>query len=132
MIASKRNRVCHYCGQKKPTTWDHIVPRSIGGANGLVNRVRACIDCNAAKADRWPTHPCKVCERARRRFAEQHPERAAPYLATVRSAAGGVDASSARGGSSPQSARDARARTKATAAARAQPSKAAGTIQAGK
>jgi len=32
-------------------TKDHIVPRSKGGKDGLINLVTACMDCNGAKGD---------------------------------------------------------------------------------
>jgi len=48
---------CQYCGEKKPVselTLDHILPRSRGGDNSLVNIVTACVPCNNRKSDRTP------------------------------------------------------------------------------
>jgi 5-methylcytosine-specific restriction endonuclease McrA len=56
---------CHYCGRLAELTRDHIVPRSMGGAAAPSNIVRACLDCNQAKGDTWPTCPCNKCENAR-------------------------------------------------------------------
>lgn len=36
-------------------TIDHVVPRTLGGAEAWRNEVAACRACNAAKADRPPT-----------------------------------------------------------------------------
>ena len=48
-------RTCIYCGH--PLTLetmevDHIVPLSQGGSNGFENKVCACPQCNAEKADK--------------------------------------------------------------------------------
>lgn len=48
-------RTCIYCGH--PLTLetmevDHIVPSSQGGSNGFENKVCACPQCNAEKADK--------------------------------------------------------------------------------
>jgi 5-methylcytosine-specific restriction endonuclease McrA len=46
---------CAYCGAKltlRTTTKDHVVPRSKGGPDTLLNVVAACRTCNGLKADR--------------------------------------------------------------------------------
>lgn len=43
---------CIYCGtplHPSAVTYDHIVPKSLGGANSVDNYVTACAECNAAK-----------------------------------------------------------------------------------
>lgn len=61
---------CHYCGAKVlPITQDHIVPRGLGGPDKMWNIVPACVDCNRAKADKWPTCDCARCKFARCKFA---------------------------------------------------------------
>jgi len=59
---------CHYCFAVA-TTYDHIVPRCVGGvdSNGWVaakNLQPACAECNGAKADQMPTCRCRRCRRA--------------------------------------------------------------------
>lgn len=58
---------CRYCGKKLEmpprgischdnvyATVDHIMPKALGGKTKLSNLLTACLDCNAAKADRHP------------------------------------------------------------------------------
>lgn len=48
---------CQYCGDTKPArelTYDHVLPRSRGGATTWENIVTACKPCNFRKADRTP------------------------------------------------------------------------------
>ncbi|MBM3629785.1 MAG: HNH endonuclease [Alphaproteobacteria bacterium] len=48
---------CQYCAQPFPTpelTFDHIIPRSRGGATTWTNVVTACGCCNLAKGNRTP------------------------------------------------------------------------------
>jgi 5-methylcytosine-specific restriction endonuclease McrA len=48
---------CQYCGRPFATadlTFDHVVPRSRGGATNWGNVVAACSACNLAKADKTP------------------------------------------------------------------------------
>ena len=48
---------CQYCAQDFPThelTFDHIIPRSRGGATTWTNVVTACSRCNLHKANRTP------------------------------------------------------------------------------
>jgi 5-methylcytosine-specific restriction endonuclease McrA len=46
---------CQYCGHKFPTqelTFDHVVPKSLGGRTEWVNVVTACSNCNLRKANK--------------------------------------------------------------------------------
>jgi 5-methylcytosine-specific restriction endonuclease McrA len=46
---------CAYCGAKitlRTCTKDHIIPRSKGGKDELLNVVAACVKCNGIKADK--------------------------------------------------------------------------------
>ena len=48
---------CQYCGEPFPTpelTYDHVIPRSLGGKTVWTNIVTACLRCNAAKANSLP------------------------------------------------------------------------------
>lgn len=48
---------CQYCGQEFPSqelTYDHVIPRSLGGKTTWTNIVTACLRCNAAKANSLP------------------------------------------------------------------------------
>ena len=48
---------CQYCGVQPGTsslTYDHVVPKSRGGATKWENIVTCCIECNWKKADRTP------------------------------------------------------------------------------
>jgi len=56
--------LCHYCGNAKGTTIDHIVPKSLGGTLYLWNIQPACATCNHKKADSWPTCECEKCRSA--------------------------------------------------------------------
>lgn len=40
---------CHYCGELKTLTIDHVVPRARGGADSRENLVLACYWCNMSK-----------------------------------------------------------------------------------
>lgn len=48
-----RDHVCAYCGGI-PTTVDHVMPKSRGGASDWLNLVAACLPCNSRKANRTP------------------------------------------------------------------------------
>ena len=46
---------CQYCSQNFPTqelTFDHVLPKSLGGRTEWVNVVTACGDCNLQKANK--------------------------------------------------------------------------------
>jgi 5-methylcytosine-specific restriction endonuclease McrA len=45
---------CQYCGARDDLTFDHVIPRSRGGATTWENVVAACSPCNLRKADRMP------------------------------------------------------------------------------
>jgi len=46
---------CQYCGTNKgPMTVDHVVPRTLGGAETWTNLVCACARCNNKKGNRTP------------------------------------------------------------------------------
>ena len=48
---------CQYCGQHVPrvkATYDHVLPRDLGGATKWDNIVIACFDCNQRKRNRTP------------------------------------------------------------------------------
>lgn len=55
---------CHYCGEPKAKTEDHIVPKALGGTDAYINRVAACRRCNEAKAADMPTCSCGTCRYA--------------------------------------------------------------------
>jgi 5-methylcytosine-specific restriction endonuclease McrA len=48
---------CQYCGQRMATeelTFDHVLPRSLGGKTTWENIATCCVPCNHAKANRTP------------------------------------------------------------------------------
>ena len=56
-IYLRDKHVCQYCGKKfKPAklTYDHVVPKALGGKTSWDNVVTACNDCNQKKGDRIP------------------------------------------------------------------------------
>lgn len=58
-VLRRDKHTCGYCGKSTAEsgltmTWDHIVPRSKGGADSWMNAITACIKCNSKKADRTP------------------------------------------------------------------------------
>jgi 5-methylcytosine-specific restriction endonuclease McrA len=74
---------CHYCAlpmnvyhapskmqQRDPKrfTFEHIVPRSIGGTFGLYNIVGACAGCNSKHGNDHYKCFCGFCQAARVRF----------------------------------------------------------------
>ncbi len=55
-VLRRDNGTCQYCGRRQTDmTTDHILPRSVGGADSWENLVCACSDCNARKGDRTPS-----------------------------------------------------------------------------
>ncbi|MFX9589426.1 HNH endonuclease, partial [Acinetobacter baumannii] len=46
--------VCQYCGSPDHLTFDHVVPRRLGGRTTWENIVTACAPCNLAKGGRTP------------------------------------------------------------------------------
>jgi len=56
-ILIRENFCCAYCGCKvtlRSVTKDHVLPRSRGGKDDLLNVVAACVTCNGKKADMTP------------------------------------------------------------------------------
>lgn len=54
-IFIREQEKCAYCGCKltlRTTTKEHVIPRSKGGPDTLLNVVAACRSCNGLKADR--------------------------------------------------------------------------------
>jgi 5-methylcytosine-specific restriction endonuclease McrA len=47
---------CQYCGSGDELTFDHVIPRSLGGQTRWDNVVAACSPCNLAKANKLPAH----------------------------------------------------------------------------
>lgn len=68
---------CHRCGNQRPATKDHVIPKSRGGPNAWWNLVPYCVPCQHLKADDWPTCTCAFCQRA----IEIHKERSAARAA---------------------------------------------------
>lgn len=53
ILANETNCCCIYCGNPltiQAVTYDHIIPRSLGGSRGIDNIVTACESCNRAKS----------------------------------------------------------------------------------
>ncbi|MDE3023028.1 MAG: HNH endonuclease [Pseudomonadota bacterium] len=53
---------CQYCGNKfdsEELTFDHVVPRSLGGQTIWENIVTACVACNSAKQNQAPNMSAK-------------------------------------------------------------------------
>lgn len=47
---------CFYCGRTAKHFYaDHLIPKSKGGSDGLLNRVLSCWDCDHKKGNRLPT-----------------------------------------------------------------------------
>ena len=45
---------CQYCGSREDLTFDHVVPRSLGGRTTWDNVVAACAPCNLKKGNKLP------------------------------------------------------------------------------
>ncbi|WP_299308700.1 HNH endonuclease [uncultured Croceicoccus sp.] len=45
---------CQFCGSPKQLTFDHVVPRRLGGKTSWENIVAACAPCNMRKGGRTP------------------------------------------------------------------------------
>lgn len=48
---------CKYCGQRIPlgvATFDHVIPKCLGGTGRQTNLVIACVNCNRKKANKPP------------------------------------------------------------------------------
>jgi 5-methylcytosine-specific restriction endonuclease McrA len=60
-IYARDGFTCQYCGQRLVTeelTFDHVVPRSLGGQTTWENIVACCVPCNHHKANRTPAQAC--------------------------------------------------------------------------
>lgn len=56
-VLRRDNHTCRYCGGTAPDvvlTVDHVVPKTLGGADEPSNLVAACKDCNAGKSSSPP------------------------------------------------------------------------------
>jgi 5-methylcytosine-specific restriction endonuclease McrA len=56
-IYARDHYTCQYCGDRltvSELTYDHVVPRSQGGATDWTNIVTCCHDCNRVKGGRTP------------------------------------------------------------------------------
>src|SRR3546814_9315861 len=45
---------CQYCGSGKELTFDHVIPRRLGGRTSWENVTTACAPCNLKKGGRTP------------------------------------------------------------------------------
>ncbi|TCJ39872.1 HNH endonuclease [Parafrankia sp. BMG5.11] len=45
---------CQYCGSERDLTFDHVVPRRLGGRTTWENIITACAPCNMRKGGRTP------------------------------------------------------------------------------
>ncbi|WP_029042332.1 HNH endonuclease [Cucumibacter marinus] len=45
---------CQYCGSREDLTFDHVIPRSLGGRTTWDNVVAACAPCNLKKGNKLP------------------------------------------------------------------------------
>jgi len=66
-IYARDNYTCQYCATKlgvAELTYDHVVPRSQGGATAWTNIVTCCHDCNRQKGGRTPAQAAMrlLCE----------------------------------------------------------------------
>lgn len=48
------DKYCRYCITGPAETVDHVIPRSRGGGNGVLNLVGCCDGCNQKKGDKTP------------------------------------------------------------------------------
>ena len=47
---------CQYCGDRDDLTFDHMIPRRLGGETTWENVVAACSSCNLIKGGKHPKH----------------------------------------------------------------------------
>ena len=69
-LFARDDNSCQYCGARhdpSELTYDHVVPRSIGGKTDWQNIVTCCIDCNRRKGGRTPEQAGMRLRRAPRR-----------------------------------------------------------------
>lgn len=53
----KQKGRCKYCNRSlelQAATFDHVVPKALGGANRVSNLVLACVECNRKKGSKPP------------------------------------------------------------------------------
>lgn len=56
-LVKEASNTCAYCGcdgDEEGLQWEHIIPKSRGGAETIDNMVLCCKRCNLAKSDRDP------------------------------------------------------------------------------
>ncbi len=58
---------CQYCGSSSELTFDHVLPRSLGGKTTWTNVVTACAPCNLSKGARPLEESGKLLQRKPRR-----------------------------------------------------------------
>lgn len=54
---------CQYCGEQFPTselTFDHVIPRCLGGPTNALNIVSCCVNCNIMKGSRTDMKPIQL------------------------------------------------------------------------
>lgn len=52
LVLSLYHDECAYCGAPRPSTVDHVIPVSKGGATDITNLVPCCSVCNSVKKDK--------------------------------------------------------------------------------
>jgi 5-methylcytosine-specific restriction endonuclease McrA len=50
-LLNRFGNICAYCGIRKATTADHVIPLAKGGSNFIGNILPACTSCNSSKQD---------------------------------------------------------------------------------
>ena len=56
-VYARDKSTCQYCGEVCPTnelTYDHVIPKVLGGKTGWQNIVTCCVPCNREKGGRTP------------------------------------------------------------------------------
>ncbi len=85
-VLARDKWTCQYCGQRKPTaelTYDHVVPRALGGKTCWENIVTACKECNSMKADRTVEQARAVLTAQAKEAAQKGQDREAARLRKV-------------------------------------------------
>jgi len=62
---------CQYCGARHDLTFDHVVPRALGGVTSWENVVAACAPCNLKKGSKTLRHSGLSLRRAPHRPTAQ-------------------------------------------------------------
>jgi len=55
---------CQYCGNPQQLTFDHVIPRRLGGKTTWENIITACAPCNMKKGGRTPKQAAMPVRRA--------------------------------------------------------------------